>query len=137
MRAFVFVLILANLLFLAWTQGFLGSPSGPDALRLKQQLLADRVTIVSRDTPPGGLAAAEKAAPAVDKKAASACLRVGDLKLADAARFEAALAGKSPDFKVVRFLAESGSNYWVFIPPPGFQTGCGQESLRTERVACR
>ena len=59
MRALVFFLILANLLFWAWVQGYLGVSSNPDALRAEQQLLADRVRIVSRDEPPGGLAVRE------------------------------------------------------------------------------
>ena len=52
MRVFVFLLILANLLFLAWTKGYLGSPSNPDALRAQNQLLANQVKVVSRDVPP-------------------------------------------------------------------------------------
>ncbi len=52
MRALVFFLIFANLLFWAWVQGYLGTSSNPDAQRVQQQLLAERVRIVSRDEPP-------------------------------------------------------------------------------------
>ena len=52
MRALVFLLILANLLFLAWTQGYFGAAANPDAFRLQQQLLAERITVVARDEPP-------------------------------------------------------------------------------------
>ena len=52
MRALVFFLIFANLLFWAWVQGYLGMSSNPDAQRVQQQLLAERVRIVSRDEPP-------------------------------------------------------------------------------------
>jgi len=65
MRALVFLLILANLFFWAWVQGYLGVSSNPDALRAKQQILADRVRIVSRDEPP-----AERAAPVAAEIAA-------------------------------------------------------------------
>lgn len=67
MRAFVFFLILANLLFLAWAQGYLGASSNPDALRIQQQLLAERVRVVARDEPPSAdqvPAATPAAAPA-------------------------------------------------------------------------
>ena len=47
MRALVFLLILANLLFFAWTQGYLGNTANPDALRLQQQLLAESQQQVS------------------------------------------------------------------------------------------
>lgn len=72
MRALVFFLILANLLFWAWVQGYLGVSSNPDALRVKQQLLADRVRIVSSDEPPhGGAALADASKAAVKSEAAS------------------------------------------------------------------
>lgn len=53
MRVFVFLLVLANLVFLAWTRGYLGGSDNPDAARLNQQLAADQLTVVSRDEPPG------------------------------------------------------------------------------------
>ncbi len=117
MRAFVFLLILANLLFLAWTQGFFGSPSNPDSLRIKQQRLADQVTIVSRDVPPGAPAKNEKTPLVAEKKEPGSCLRLTGLKADDAARVESALSGKFPDFKTVRTLSEGVPSYWVYIPP--------------------
>ncbi|WP_153111754.1 SPOR domain-containing protein [Propionivibrio limicola] len=52
MRVLVFVLVLANLLFLAWAQGLLGGTANQEASRLHQQIAADQIRIVSRDTPP-------------------------------------------------------------------------------------
>lgn len=72
MRALVFLLILANLLFWAWVQGYLGVSSNPDAQRTRQQLLADRVRIVSRDQPPGSdIAPADAEKVAVKPEVAS------------------------------------------------------------------
>ena len=117
MRAFVFLLILANLLFLAWTQGFLGSSSGPDALRLQQQLRTDNVVIVARDVPPELPVNNEKDGKAAEKGVVNLCTRLDELPLADATRFEAALAGKMPTFKVARTMTKGRASYLVYIPP--------------------
>ena len=54
MRALVFLLIVANLSFLAWERGYLGasfSAERADSAR-QRQFMADRVNVVSRDEPP-------------------------------------------------------------------------------------
>jgi len=121
MRVFVFLLVLANLLFFVWTQGYLGSNASPDALRVQQQLLADQVSIVARGEPPaapGKLPSADKSAdkPA-DKKVALACLFWSDLPMADADRLERLLAEKFSAFKPARSVTPGSSTYWVFVPP--------------------
>jgi hypothetical protein len=138
MRALVFFLIFANLLFWAWVQGYLGMSSNPDALRVQQQLLAERVKIVSRDEPPNDTKAPEKpveksAAPVEEKpvpqpvgepevkaeeKSADACLRLTEVVVDDAARLEKSLAEQFADFKTVRTAGkEASASYWVYIPP--------------------
>ena len=118
MRAFVFLLILANLLFLAWTQGYFGASSDPDALRVQQQLLADQVKVVARDEFPAEPGAKpEKLVKTEEKKPEDVCLLVAELPAADAARVEGLLAEKWPAFKAVRTVAEASASYWVFIPP--------------------
>jgi hypothetical protein len=52
MRVFVFLLIVANLLFFAWSQGYFGTPTNPDAQRVGQQLLPEQIRVVARDEPP-------------------------------------------------------------------------------------
>lgn len=117
MRAFVFLLILSNLLFLAWTQGFLGLSSDPDALRFQQQLQPDRVRVVSRDVPPGAPEKVSQAAKPVEKAAIEMCSRLVDLPLAELDRIVAALAEKLPAFKSARSAVAGGGSHWVFIPP--------------------
>ena len=54
MRALVFLLIVANLSFLAWERGYFGasfSAGRVDSAR-QRQFMADRVNVVSRDEPP-------------------------------------------------------------------------------------
>ena len=52
MRAFVFLLVLANLVFFAWAQGYFGQAESPDAVRLGQQIAPERLQIRSRGEPP-------------------------------------------------------------------------------------
>lgn len=116
MRALVFLLILANLLFLAWTQGYFGASTDPDVFRLQQQLLAERITVVARDEPPAEVAKAEKPVKAEEKKVAEQCLSLADLQLSDSERVEAMLAEKWPLFKAQRTTVEGSASYWVYIP---------------------
>lgn len=52
MRAIVFLLVLANVLFYAFTEGYLGRSENPDAGRVEQQVQAERMRIVSRGEVP-------------------------------------------------------------------------------------
>jgi cell division septation protein DedD len=124
MRALVFLLVAANLVFFAWTQGYLGSRESPDAVRLTQQLNADKLSVLSRNDPPGarpeqrGETAAEKA-PVAEKAATVADRCVAWLGLAEssAAELEALLAEKFDALRRVRHVVPETSSWWVFIPP--------------------
>ena len=116
MRALVFLLILANLLFLAWTQGYFGTSSDPDAFRLQQQLLADQIKVVARDEAPAETAKADKTVKTEEKTVAEQCLSLADLPVADSERVETLLAEKWPAFKAQRTTTEGGASYWVYVP---------------------
>ena len=116
MRALVFLLILANLLFLAWVQGYFGSSSDPDGFRLQQQLLADQISVVARDEAPAETAKAEKPVKAEEKTVAEQCLLLADLPATDSDRVEKLLAEKWPLFKAQRTTVEGSASYWVYIP---------------------
>ena len=117
MRAFVFLLILANLLFLAWTQGYFPASSDPDALRVQQQLLADQVKVVARDEFPAEAPKAEKVVKPEETKAAESCFSINELPAADALLVEGLLADKWSSFKAVSSAVEASASYWVYIPP--------------------
>ena len=70
MRTLVFILVAANLAFFAWTQGYLGARDNPDAVRLTQQLAAEKMLVLSRDEPPKG----KPAVPAEKKPVQEKCL---------------------------------------------------------------
>lgn len=134
MRAFVFLLILANLMFLAWTQGYFDSASNPDALRGQQQLLADRVKIVARDGAPAEAIKAEKIAKPAEKKASDVCLKLNELSIADADRVESRLAEKLPAFKAQRTVIEGRASYWVFIRPFASKREAESKVVELKRV---
>lgn len=117
MRAFVFLLILSNLLFVAWTQGYFGASSDPDALRVQQQLLPERIRIITRDEPPAEVVGAAKLPKVAEKKVADVCLRLNDLPIADVIRAEGLLGEKWPAFRAVRAMSGGNASYWVYIPP--------------------
>ena len=61
MKVLVFLLVLGNLLFYAFTAGYFGRPDNPDAGRVEQQIAPERLRIVARGDAP---AAQAKPAPA-------------------------------------------------------------------------
>lgn len=140
MKLLVFLLVLGNLLFYAFSAGHLGRPDNPDAGRVNQQILPERMRIVSRGEAPAAPAKADipkpvvvEAAPPVEAPApvkeadapaptpaeiAQTCLAWEHLAAPDADRLAAMLAGKYSDFKVSRrVIAAEGNGWWVFIPP--------------------
>lgn len=117
MRLFVFLLILANLLFFAWTHEYLGVLRDSDAFRVGQQLLAEQVRIVSNDQPPPEVARPQKAAKPVERPPAEVCVALDEMPLAAAESLETLLADKLPAFKMVRTAVPGNSSYWVNIPP--------------------
>ena len=117
MRIFVFLLILANLLFFAWTRDYFGLSREPDAYRVNQELLAERVRIVSNDEPPPESARAEKPGKSLERPPAEACVLLADVPLAEAEPLEKMLAEKLPAFRTARTTTAGNSSHWVYIPP--------------------
>ena len=114
MRLLVFLLVAANLAFFAWTQGYLGEPENPDALRLAQQLKADQLRVLSRDEAPKSAPppAAAAAKPAPDK-----CLVWGGLTAATAEQVESMLVERFAGLRRTRHVVPEASSWWIFIPP--------------------
>lgn len=131
MKALVFLLVLANLLFYAFGAGYFGRPDNPDALRVEKQVLPERMRIVSRGEAPAAPAkAAEPVTPQVVAEApkvepaakadepAAVCLAWEHLASADAERIASLLSSKFTEFKVARRVVAGEGNGWgVFVPP--------------------
>lgn len=142
MKALVFLLVLGNLLFYAYSAGYFGRPDNPDAGRVEQQVAPERMRIVSRGEAPAAAApkapVVEEAKPAdeappvtktePEKPAApepeakvekpAICLSWRPLPAADADRLSALLSKRFADFKQSRkTLPSEGNGWWVHIPP--------------------
>jgi cell division septation protein DedD len=128
-RALVFLLVFANLLFYAFSAGYFGRSGSDDAHRLTQQVHPERLRIVSRGEAPAvtedrGTSAAEPApvplpAGAAAASGASVCLAWEGLSEADARRIGDLLGSRFADFRVERKAAgeQAVTQWWVFIPP--------------------
>ena len=138
MKALVFLLILFNLLFYAFTQGYFGQGEHPDAGRIEKQVLAEGMRIVSRGEVPAVQAKApepelepakpeiapEPPQPEVVNKSATvepACFAWAPLSVAEVDQLNALLERKFAEFKLTRqIVAGEANGWWVFIPPlPG------------------
>lgn len=69
MKALVFVLVLVNALFFAYTQGYFGRPENPDAGRVDSQVNPDRVRVTARGEPPAAKGGTKKEAEPAAKEA--------------------------------------------------------------------
>ena len=116
MRILVFLLVVANLVFFAWTQGYLGSRDSPDAVRLSQQLEADKLRVLSRDEPPTAAKQEKVAERAPERKAVEKCI-AWSLAQADADRLDGFLAANHADLKRKRLVVPGAASWWVFMPP--------------------
>lgn len=116
-RAFFLLLVLGNLVFFVWAQGYLGGQgqeAGREPARLKQQIQADRLQVSVKDDTS---AQPQPEVVAVGGEAvARQCRRVGPLAAADAEKLKKALVDRGV---AVETAAAEESSYWVHIPPAG------------------
>ena len=123
MRVFVFILVLVNLLFFVWTQGYLDTGWEPDALRLQHQLSPEKMKIVARDEPPTASPAAStpnapKAPEAPEEvRPETGCVQLNELHTAEVGQVEKLVADQWPGFATDRTTLATGTvSYWVYIP---------------------
>ena len=150
MRILVFLLVLANLLFFAYTEGYFGHPENPDALRAEQQVRPEQVKVVSHGAAPaeGGASApgaVPEAAPVAPAEAqtlpagtadpATICLHWSGMAAVEADRLSALLAGKFDAFRQNRRqLVPDGGTWWVFIPPQASKADADRKAAELRRL---
>ena len=108
-RSVFFLLVLCNLVFFAWTQGYFGKvDDGREPQRYSHQLEPDKLTVT-------GVAPAPPAPP----PGAEACRLVGGLTLAEARHLQEITQPeeKSIGLKFAVKPIEMPPGHWVFIPP--------------------
>ncbi len=123
MKALVFLLVLVNVLFYAFSSGYLGRPGNPDAGRLEQQVEPDRMRIVSRGEAPAAKAplpepVAPSAAAVVPAGSDEFCLAWGNMASSEADRLGTLLTDKFVEYHVERRnVSREPNGWWVYIPP--------------------
>ena len=143
MRIAVFLLLLANLLLFVWTQGYLGGSTNPDARRVEEQLLPERLRIVARDEPPPPAekqtvpAAAAAPAPVATRPPAESCQRWSDLAGTDADQIEQLLGERFAAFKATRRTLGEITGYWVFIPPLASREEANKKTAELQELGVR
>jgi len=114
MRTLFFLLLLANVAFLAWSR-FAGAPdAGGDPLPMARQIEPEKLKIISPADLP---AAAQKPAPPPPAPPPVACLEWGSFTVADAPRAEKALEPLALGTRLAQRRSEEATSWWVFIPP--------------------
>ena len=120
MRVLVFLLVLGNLLFLAFAGGYFGGPDNPDAWRVGQQLVPERVRIVGYGQTPPDRSEVERliaeAEPPPEPE--ELCLLWEQLPADEADRLASTLAEKLAGIRVERrAVPVEGAGWWVMVPP--------------------
>ena len=144
MKALVFLLVLVNLLFYAFSGSHFGQSGNPDAGRSEQQLAAERVRIVARgDQPPpkvsngGNKPAAETASPR-SAEPEEMCLVWERLQAADADQLASTLAEKLVGVRVERrAVASEGSGWWVFVPPQASKADADKKASELKELGIK
>lgn len=104
MRALFFLLILGNLIFFAWTEGYLGTAdAGREPQRQLQQLQPEKLRVVRADQ-----------SAATTKTASGTCRKVGSLTLAEAEALKTAMEAAQWDVRLIA-IKEPGEHL-VVIP---------------------
>ena len=142
MRVLVFLLILFNLLFFSYTQGYLGAEDHPDALRSQLQVRPELLRVVSRGESPAETetkvveVVPAPAEPPPEETVAEVqtvspgCIVLSDLLLDSANRLstEAREAG----LKVTSQNETRG--WWVFIPPQLDKKAADKKAAELQRL---
>ena len=127
MRVLIFLLVLANLLFYAFSHGLFGDEVNSEAANL-QEINPQQVRILSRGEPPAGNApptepaagtpepAPEPAPVAARQEQPAVCLQSSALAAAERAALQILVSTKFPTFTLQEIPAPAHS-WWVYIPP--------------------
>ncbi len=124
MKALIFLLVLGNLLFYAFTAGFFGQADNPDAGREAHQVSPEKIKLVSRgdapqvkqpEPPPAPAPEVQAPPPVVPEKI---CLRWERLAPLEANRLAVAMETKLEGVQLTKKpVPGEGSGWWVHIPP--------------------
>ena len=124
MKIIFFVLLLANLGFLAWTY-FGAGPALSEAQLMEQQLNPQAIRLLNAEQV--AALATERPIPP-PKPIVTACLELGAFNPADVARVQLALDPLALGPRLSQRRAEEIASYWVFMPPQRDRQAANQKA---------
>ncbi len=124
MRVFLLLLLLANLVFLAWTQYSALQAAGETHL-VDQQINREAIRVLSPDQ----LAAARREPPKT-----VACVELGSFNLADAGKVDEQLAALALGGRLSQHRIDESANWWVFMPPQSGREGAQKKVAELKRL---
>ena len=119
MRTLFLLLVLANVVFFAWSRYVSPPEAGSDPAPLARQIEPEKLKVIA----PGEVPAATPAPPPVSARPAPTpvavvkCIEWGSFTLADAPRAEKALEPLALGPRLTQRRTEEQAHWWVFIPP--------------------
>ena len=110
LRTLFIALVLLNLLFFVWAQGYFGqSEEGREGQRLERQLSPEKLKVVS--------AKPAETKPPEALPPAQACRLIDGLSPDEGRRLLGTADESAPSLKFASRASEEQSSYWVLIPP--------------------
>ena len=127
MRALFLLLLLANVVFLAWSRYVAPPEAAADAAPLGRQIEPQKLKVIApADLPP----LAARPAPVVLK-----CIEWGSFTLADASLAQAALEPLQLGGRLAQRRTDESAGWWVFIPPQGSRPAALKKAAELKALA--
>ena len=130
MRTLFFLLLLANLGFLAWSY-FGAGPTMSESQLVEQQLNPEAIHLLSAEQVAALAAERPKPPP---RPAVAACLELGAFNPADVARVQQALDPLALGPRLSQRRAEEIASYWVFMPPQRDRQAANQKAAELRKL---
>lgn len=130
MRTVFFLLLFANLGFLAWSY-FGAGPTLSESQLVEQQLNPEAIRLLSAEQVAALAAARPKPPP---RPAVAACLELGAFNPADVARVQQALDPLALGPRLSQRRAEEIASYWVFMPQQRDRQAANQKAAELRKL---
>jgi SPOR domain len=143
-RTLFFLLLLANIGFLAWS--YYGTGASTEAQLVEQQLNPQAIRVLSPEQRAALAAQRAKAAappappppppapPPLPKVAVAACLELGAFNPPDVTRVQQALEPLALGPKLSQRRVDEIANFWVFIPPQRNRQAANQKAGELKKL---
>ncbi len=124
MRVLLLLLLLANLVFLAWTQ-YSTLQAATETHLVDQQINREAIRVLS----PSQVDVARREPPKT-----VACMELGSFNLTDASKVDELLAPLGLGGRLYQHRIDESANWWVFMPPQAGREGAQKKVAELTRL---